>query len=280
MRNSEPAHRGDKSGTEDNRRAVRLGDHFDSIGQYDLADLSDRYLGWRLAEAPPAEVPAEDEVPQKSQIELDFMRSQTPNELFSVGDGLDVHNAYRNYARRYHPDTNQDPDAAEAFKLGQEAMERIQAGKGHLPLGNTESTAKFGPGQNPDAQSNLQTHANMARSIALRIVGEAVNRLFRGDDSAISLLERMPYEATQALSRERLPGVKALFQQASEARDRLSGMPPGERGHAVDLERSRLYYRVVALFAPEHRIPERTVMPTPAGEDVVSLFGRTRKQTP
>ena len=50
--------------------------------------------------------------------------------------------AYRNLAKKYHPDINKTPEAEEKFKEISEAYEAIKTGKDKIPVGGNP----FGPG--------------------------------------------------------------------------------------------------------------------------------------
>lgn len=109
----------------------KFGEILDAHGYYDLADIWDDFLPHLLHNKRYA---------QQSSINIESLRQKSPYELFGLLPGAtkdDVRRKYKEYARKYHPDVNNDPLATEAFKLSAPALDQLLAETEERPFNSS-----------------------------------------------------------------------------------------------------------------------------------------------
>jgi len=123
---------------------LNISNKLDSEGKYRKADQIDN-LFIRIA-----------------QIDLNnlrYLKDTNPHALFNSNpqDDLEtVGKKYRLKAKEYHPDINKDPDAEEAFKILQEAIDKIKNNSTALPSENINVGSHLTSKQMEDFYYNSQ----------------------------------------------------------------------------------------------------------------------------
>lgn len=237
------------------RTALRLSAHFDKLGYPDLADISDEFIQRKLAQVNSGD-DVSPNISSWDDIPLAFLESQTPNQLFGVGDKVSAKKGYRDYSRRYHPDVNKHPLADDAFKLGQHAMDRIHQGFGDEPLGG-EGEGLTGLGIQPDQRSLSQSYDNRQRDMGIRLTGKMLKELYSGNKNIASVYHFLLAE--QIVTEDKSQAFSQAIQQARAQRDAIKAneKSPEAKSKATELGIQKSWRQIISLFSQKYQIPIR-----------------------